>query len=87
MKLNTDFLTHITKGEHYMISTAKAKFCGIVKSNDTAAYIIECLKTDTTEEEIVNKLLEDYQVSSIDIVRHDVANTIDKLRSLGAIVE
>ena len=28
MKLNPKFLTHVTKGEHYMISTSDTKFKG-----------------------------------------------------------
>ena len=36
MKLNPKFLTHETKGEHYMISTRDTQFKGIVKNNETA---------------------------------------------------
>ena len=60
MKLNPKFLTHVTKGEHYMISTSDTKFKGIVKNNETAAFIVECLKADTTESTIVDKLLAEY---------------------------
>ena len=49
MKLNPKFLTHETKGEHYIISTGDTRFKGIVKNNETAAFIVECLKGDTTE--------------------------------------
>ena len=48
MKLNPKFLTHETFGEHYMIGTGITAFNGIVKSNETAAFIIECLKSETT---------------------------------------
>ena len=34
MKLNPKFLTHETRGEHYIISTSDTKFKGIVKNND-----------------------------------------------------
>ena len=47
LKLDARFITHVTKGEHYMISTGDKGFNGIVKNNDTAAFIIECLKNDT----------------------------------------
>ena len=47
MKLDPNFLTHVTDGEHYMISTTDTKFNGIVKNNYTAAFIVECLKSDT----------------------------------------
>lgn len=87
MKLNPRFLTHQTKGEHYMISTGDTVFKGIVKNNETAAFIIQCLQTDTTEEAIVERLLAAYEGADRATVTGDVANIIDKLRSIGAIEE
>lgn len=87
MKLNPGFLTHKTKGEHYLISTSGSKFNGIVKNNETAAFIIECLKADTTESAIADKLLSEYKSADRPTVERDVANIIGKLRSIGAVVE
>ena len=49
MKLNPKFLTHETKGEHITVSTTGTKFNGLIRSNPTAAFIVESLKNDTTE--------------------------------------
>ena len=87
MKLNPKFLTHETKGEHYMISTSDTQFKGIVKNNDTAAFIIESLKTETTESAIVDKIMSEYKGADRPTVERDVANIISKLRSIGAIEE
>lgn len=87
MKLNPKFLTHETKGEHYIISTSDTKFKGIVKNNDTAAFIVECLKTDTTESAVVDKILAKYSGADRATVEQDVANVIGKLRFIGAIEE
>ena len=87
MRLNPRFLTHETKGEHYIISTSDTKFKGIVKNNETAAFIVECLKTDTTERVIADKLLAEYVGADRPTVERDVANIIGKLRSIEAIVE
>ena len=87
MKLKSGFLTHETKGEHYIISTSDTEFKGIVKSNETAAFIVECLKADTSESAIVDKLLAEYKGADRPTVERDVANIIGKLRSIGAIVE
>ena len=57
MKLNPKFLTHETKGEHITVSTTGTKFNGLIRSNPTAAFIVESLKNDTTESEIVDKML------------------------------
>ena len=87
MKLNPKFLTHETRGEHYMISTSGTRFSGIVKNNETAAFIVECLKSDTTENQIVDKLLSEYSGADRATVQKDVADILNKLRSIGALEE
>ena len=87
MKLNPKFLTHETKGEHYMISTSGTRFSGIVKNNETAAFIVECLKSDTAENQIVDKLLSEYSGADRATVQKDVADILNKLRSIGALEE
>lgn len=86
MKLNPQFLTHETKGEHITVSTTGTKFNGLIRSNPTAAFIVESLKSDTTESEIVDKMLAKYDVDRA-TVEKDVADIISKLRSIGAVVE
>ena len=87
MKLDPRFLTHVTRGEHYMISTSDTKFKGIVKNNETAAFIIECLKADTTENAIVDNILAEYTGADRPTVERDVKNIIGKLVSIGALAE
>ncbi len=87
MKLNPKFLTHETKGEHYIISTSGTKFSGIVKNNETATFIVECLKSETTENQIVDKILSEYSGVDRSTVQKDVAVILDKLRSIGALEE
>lgn len=84
MRLNPKFLTHETKGEHITVSTTGTKFNGLIRSNPTAAFIIECLKSDTTQAEIIDKMLAKYDVDH-DTAEKDAADLIDKLRSIGAI--
>ena len=86
MKLNPKFLTHETKGEHITVSTTGTQFNGLIRSNPTAAFIIEALKTDTTESELVDKLLAKYDVDR-PTAEKDVADLIGKLRSIGAVIE
>ncbi len=87
MKLSKDLLTHTTRGEHYVISTGDSRFKGLIKSNETAAFIVECLKTDTTEDEITDKLLTKYSGADRQTVLGDVKSIIAKLRSIGALEE
>ena len=70
-----------------MVSTSNSLFKGIVKSNETAAFIVECLKTDTTPSEIVDKILDEYDGVDRATVTKDVSAIIEKLRSINAIVD
>lgn len=85
MKLKKEFITHTTDGEQLMIS-AGGSFNGMVRSNSTAAAIIDLLKTETTPEKIVDAMLERYEVER-EVVARDVDKVIDALRGIGAIDE
>ena len=49
MKLNSGFLTHDDGGSKLLVSTGASKFSGLVRSNETAGFIIKCLEKETTE--------------------------------------
>ena len=85
MKLKSDFITHTTDGEQLMIC-AGGSFNGMVRSNSTAADIIDLLKTETTPEAIVDAMLEKYEVER-EVVARDVDKVIEALRGIGAIDE
>ena len=56
MKLNKAFLTHDDGEQKLLVSTGASKFSGLVRSNETAGFIITCLENETTEAEIVAKM-------------------------------
>lgn len=85
MKLKNDFMTHMDDDTQIMIDVS-AKFSGLVRSNKTASEIVDCLKTDTTEAEIISKMLAKYDAPE-EVISADVKNIISKLRSIGAIDE
>lgn len=85
MKLNSDFITREMGDQQLMISTAD-NFNGLVRSNKTAAFIVDCLASDTTEEEIIQKMLARYNAPK-DIIQEDVQKILDTLRSIGALDE
>lgn len=86
MKLKDGFITHETGGEQIMAAAGSEKFSGLVRSNETAAFIVNCLKSDTTEDTIVQKMAEKYDAPE-DIIAADVKRIVDTLRSIGAIDE
>ena len=49
MKLKDTYITHESDGEQILLDTSSS-FAGLIRSNKTAAFIVECLKEDTTVE-------------------------------------
>lgn len=85
MKLKNNFITHTSGDEQLMIS-AGGDFNGMVRSNKTAAFIIDMLKEETTKEKIVAAMLETYDAEE-SVISADVDKVIDSLRGIGAIDE
>lgn len=85
MKLKSSFLTHRLDGEQILVSV-DGTFSGLARSNPTAAFIVDCLKEDTTKDRIIEKMLAEYEVSR-ETLETDVGAVLDKLRSIGAIDE
>ena len=88
MKLARGFVTQNYRDEQLMVAmgqTGKA-FHGLVRSNSTAAFIIDRLKSDTTPRAIAEALTETYDVD-IETALKDTEAVIGKLRSIGAIDE
>ena len=86
MKLKDNFITHQYDDVQIMIGSENTNFKGIVQSNTTAAFIVECLKQETTKEQIVQKMLEKYDASKT-VIASDVDSIIAKLRTIGALDE
>lgn len=86
MKLKDGFITHDTGEEQIMVGTGAVQFAGLVRSNRTAAFIVDCLKSETTERQIVEAMTERYDAPR-DVIAADVARILEQLRSIGAIDE
>ena len=88
MRLAKGFITQEFRGEQLMVAVGEAakRFRGLARSNATAAFIVDRLKTETTEAEIVSAVLEEFEADEAR-VRTDVARIIGQLRSIGAIEE
>ena len=85
MKLKDTYITHDSDGEQILLDTSSS-FAGLIRSNKTAAFIVECLKDNTTQENIVNAMFEKYDAPK-DVLAKDVSDVIEKLRKVGALDE
>ena len=85
MKLKSTFITHKSGDEQLMVSVGGG-FSGMVRSNSTAADIIDLLSEETTREDILLSMLEKYDATREQVER-DVDKIIASLRQIGAIDE
>lgn len=86
MKLKDGFITRQTDGEQIMVTVGDVGFAGLVRSNKTAAFIVDCLKSETTKEAIVDAMSKKYDAPK-DVLDRDVEGILAKLRSIGALDE
>lgn len=85
MKLKNTFVITKVAGETICVPMS-GDFHGIIKLNSTGAFIIECLKEETTPDAIVEKLLHTYDVEKVQ-AENDVGGIIFRLREIGALEE
>ena len=86
MKLEKDFITHITASESLLVPAGASSFSGLVRGNKTLGAILESLKKETTEAEIVSALKARFDGTEDAIVR-DIRKALTELRRIGAIEE
>ncbi len=88
MRVKEGFVLHNIGDEYMAVATGEAaeNFNGIVRSNETAAYIFELLQKETTEEAIVDAMCERYEAER-SVIEKDVANIIGKMREAGFLYE
>lgn len=85
MKLKDNFITHMSNGEQILVDVS-GEFSGLIRNNESAAMIVDCLKTETSVSKIVEQLSLEYEASNEEL-ESAVKTVIDKLRSVGAIDE
>ena len=86
MKLKSDFITQDIDDTQFLVPVGGESFHGIVRSNKTAAFIVDCLQAETTEEAIVDAMCAKYDAPREQIVA-DVAETLATLRRINALEE
>ncbi len=79
----------VPNGEDHVLVTAgnaQKVFAGMITLNATAAKIAEALATDTTEDDLVTLMLDDFDVTE-ETARGAVRRVIEQLASLGLLSE
>lgn len=80
MRLKKGLIQHQVMDDSMWIPTGSLseKFKGMLRGNETAKFLLEHLLTETTREELVEALLEEYEVNR-DQAEKDVKNFLEIL--------
>lgn len=88
MKLLPGALVSEVDGEYVAVTLGKAgkKFNGMIRMNGTAAFLVQRLQTEQTEESLTDALRENYEVSAEE-ARANVRSVVEKLHAAGLLEE
>ena len=86
MKLKDEFLIHNAEKETVLVPVGGTAFSGLVRGNRTFGAILDLLKTQTTEDEIIAAMKERFDASE-DTIKKDVEKVLSELRKIDAIDE
>ena len=88
MKLNKDIMLGNIDGRDFAIATGELSktFNGIINNNPSANFIFNLLKTEQTEDSIVQAMLEKYDAPE-EVIRADVRELLDVIRNAGILEE
>ena len=86
MKLKQDFITHNTARKSLLVPVGGKGFAGVVRGNKTLGAILELLKTDVTEPELVAAMCARFEAPET-VIAADVQRALNELRRIGALDE
>ncbi len=86
MKLKDTFIMSSALGGYILLSVDSKEFNGVIRLNETASFIVEQLKNQTTEANIIEAVCTRYNVK-LETAKKDTWQIINELRSVGAIDE
>jgi len=88
MKLKDGIIVRELDGEFVAVDAGigEDRFNGMLKLNKTAAFVLECLRTDTDENGIVSRLTEKYDVYEA-TAAENVSKVVETLKKTGLITE
>lgn len=73
-------------GDDSLIIPTDGTFSGVMRINDTAKFIIECLREETTKENVIDELEKEYDAKR-DEIEDAFDSTIEALKKIGALEE
>ena len=86
MKLKNEFITQEIDGVQFLVPLGGEAFRGVVRSNAAAAFIVNCLQSETTEKAIVDAMRAKYDAPRA-VLAADVREILDTLHRINALEE
>ena len=86
MKLKSTFISQDIDDTRFLVPVGGEAFSGIARGNRSASFIMDCLKADTPEEQIVDAMCKKYDAPK-ERIEADVEMILEKLRGIGALDE
>lgn len=86
MKVKDGFILRKVGKQHVVAATGTASrdFNGMMRLNDSAAFVFGLLQTETTEASLVSSLMAEYAVEE-PRARADISAFLEKLKEAGAL--
>lgn len=86
MKIKSTFIDYSIADSQLLVPVGESAegFSGFLRSNDTAAFIIKCLKNDTSKDDVVKDILGEYDVGETDAIQA-VEYVVKILTDIGAL--
>lgn len=86
MKIKDGYILREIAGNYVVLPIGEATidFNGMASLNGTGAFLFGKMSEDTTEEKLVQELLDTYDIDE-ETARRDVANFVEKIKGAGII--
>lgn len=87
MKLKYEFAVREIVGEYVMVplGSSALEFSGMISTSETGAFLAEALKNEVTREELLRKVLENYDVDA-QTAAADLDEFLALLRKLNVLI-
>ena len=87
MKLKETFIVHEDEAGTLLVPTGAVPFKGLVRGNRTLGEILNLLKEEITEENLLEMMAARFGGAPQDILERDVRKALAELRKIGALDE
>ena len=88
MRVSKDFILRQIADEYMLVPIGQAatRFNGLISMNEIGHFIFTALAEDTTEEQVVDQIIAEYDVDRA-TAGQDLGEFLQQLRQLGALIE